>query len=128
MLQFDWDDVVGASVAAVVAKEARGLSDGSLECQEIALVLGASAVVLRVNIDTDEVVVTHEDFLPDREWQTLQQLQEIVSRSLGWCWIGRNDRGYLDSFTIGLDGIDPTFNFIGVASCLRCARVTPIAA
>ena len=128
MLQFDWEAAEGATVAAVVAKEARGLSDGSLECREIASVLGAKAVVLRVNDDTDEVIVTLEDFASNSEWQPLGPLQEIVSRTLGWCWIGRNYRGYLDTFTIALDGIDPAFCFTGVASTLQCARVTTIAA
>ena len=128
MLQFDWEAVEGSTVAAVVAKEARGLNDGNLVYREIAFVLGARAVVLRVNADTDEVIVTLEDFASSSEWQPLVPLQEVVSRTLGWCWEGRNYRGYLDTFTIALDGIDPALCFTGVASTLQCARVTTIAA
>lgn len=128
MLQFDWVAVEGATVAAVVAKEARGLNDGSFKCREIAFVLGAKAVVLRVNDDTDEVIVALEDFASNSEWQPLGPLQEVVSCTLGWCWEGRNYRGYLDTFTVALDGIDPAFSFTGVASTLQCARVTTIAA
>lgn len=128
MLQFDWEAVEGSTVDAVVATEARGLNDGSLECRDIAFALGARAVVLRVNADTDEVIVTLEDFGSNSEWQPLGPLQEVVSRTLGWCWEGRNYRGYLDTFTIALDGIDPAFSFTGVASTLQCARVTTMAA
>lgn len=128
MLRFDWEEVEGATVIAVRAKEARGLNDGSLECRELALVLGANAVVIRVSDDTDEVIVTLEDFVSTGEWQPLEPLREIEARSLGWCWMGHNYRGYLDTFTIALDGIDPAFSFTGVASALQCARLTSIAA
>lgn len=129
MLQFDWEDVNGIPVAAIVAKGARGLSDGSLTCDEVAFVLGHRAVILRVNVDTDEVIVSLEPFAMDSpEWRPLDQLSEIVSRSLGWSWEGRNYRGYLDTFTLAVDGIDPAYSFTGMASSLRCARVVLITA
>ncbi len=130
MLQFDWEEVDGVAVAAVLATGSRPMTDGSLVCDQIALVLAAKAVVMRVNHDTDEVIVSLEDAaaMHDADWQTLGQLAEIVSRRLGWCWVGRNYRGYLDTFTIGLEGVDPAYSFTGAASRLQCARVTRIAA
>ena len=129
MLQFDWEEVDGATVAAVVAIGSRAMNGGSLVCSQIALVVGAKAVVLRVNDDTDEVIVSLEDaaIINERDWQMLDQLADIVSRRLGWCWEGRNYRGYLDTFTIALEGIDPAYSFTGAGSRLQCARVTPIA-
>ncbi|KPL68027.1 hypothetical protein SZ64_07755 [Erythrobacter sp. SG61-1L] len=128
MLQFDWEEVEGATVAGVFAKGARCLDDGSLECKELALKLDSSAVILRVNPDTDEVIVTLEPFDGAVEgWQTLPQLQGAVSHKLGWCWIGRNFRGYLDCFSFALDGIDPAYSFTGIASALHCMRITSIA-
>jgi len=130
MLQFDWEEVDGLTVTAVLATSPRPTDDGTLCCDKVAVVVGAKAVVMRVNDDTDEVIVSLEDALTthDSEWQQLEQLNKIVSRRLGWCWEGRNYRGYLDVFTIGVDGIDPAYSFIGMASCLNCTRVTPIAA
>jgi hypothetical protein len=129
MLQFDWEDVDGSVVDAVLAKGACRLSDGSLACEEIAFIVRGQAVVLRVNADTDEVIVSLETFsMGEADWQPLEQLEEVVGHELGWCWIGRNYRGYLDTFTIALDGIDPTYSFIGMASSLHCTRLTPISA
>lgn len=129
MLRFKWDDVEGAAVTAVMGKRPRRTSGGGLECDEIALVLGAKAVVLRVDPETEEVSVTHEAFRTDGAgWRALEQLNELVSRTLGWCWIGRNHRGYLHTFSLGLDGIDPAYSFTGAASSLQCARVTSIPA
>ena len=130
MLQFDWEDVDGLTVTAVLGHTLRPVDDGSLVCDKVAVVVGARAVVMRVNDDTDEVIVTLEDArtLQMPGWQDLAQLREVVSRPLGWCWIGRNYRGYLDVFTIAVDGIDPVFAFIGKASGLTCARVTPVSA
>jgi hypothetical protein len=130
MLQFDWAKVEGLAVAAVLATGSRAMDDGSLVCDQLMLVLGAQAVVMRVNDDTDEVIVSLEDAAITKEanWQRLDQLADIVSRRLGWCWVGRNYRGYLDTFMIGLDGIDPAYSFTGAASALQCTRVTPILA
>ncbi len=128
MLQFDWEEVDGATIAAVLATGARAVNDGTLVCDQIALVVGDKAVIMRVNDDTDEVMVALEDTstVDSADWQTLEQLAEMVSRRMGWCWIGRNYRGYLDTFTVALDGIDPAYSFTGAASRLQCARVTPI--
>lgn len=130
MLQFDWEEVQGLAVTAVFAIGSCANGDGSLGCDQIALVVGAKAVVMRVNDDTDEVIVSLEDAATthDADWQTLDQLAEMVSRRLGWCWEGRNYLGYLDVFTIAVDGIDPAYSFTGMASCLHCARVIPIQA
>lgn len=127
MLQFDWEEVEGATVEAVVAKDARAMDDGSLRCETLGLILGAKAVVIRVNDDTDELIVSREDAGACADWPPLLQLGEVVSRDLGWCWVGRNYRGYLDTFTLAFDGIDPGYSFTGVGSCLQCARVVPIA-
>jgi hypothetical protein len=128
MLQFDWEEVEGAAVEAVLATGSRAMNDGSLVCDQIALVLGAKAVVIRVNEDTDEVIVSLEGaaIADAANWQTLDGLAEMASRRLGWCWIGRNYRGYLDTFTVALDGIDPSYVFTGAASALQCMRVEPI--
>lgn len=130
MLQFDWKEVDGLTITAVLAGSLRPMDDGSLVCEKIAIVVGANAIVMRVSDDTDEVIVSLEDAkaVHGPEWQVLEQLQEVVSRRLGWCWIGRNNRGYLDVFTIAVDGIAPTYSFIGMASSLHCTRVKSISA
>jgi hypothetical protein len=130
MLQFDWKEVDGVIISAVLATGSRRMNDGSLVCDQIALMLGTKAVVIRVSDDTDEVTVSLEDAATnnDAKWQTLDQLSGMVSRRIGWCWVGRNYRGYLDTFTIALEGIDAAYSFTGGASRLQCSRVTPIAA
>lgn len=129
MLQFDWEEVNGANIAAVLATGSTAMNDGSLACDRIALVVGAKAVVLRVNEDTDEIIVTLEEAtaFAGPTWRTLDQLAEMASRSLGWCWVGQNYLGYLDTFTIALQGIDPAYSFTGAGSRLHCARLTPVA-
>jgi hypothetical protein len=94
------------------------------------VVVGAKAIVMRVNDDTDEVIVSLEDTATTHgpEWQQLEQLQEVVSQRLGWCWIGRNYRGYLDVFTFAVGGIYPAYSFNRHGLILHCTRVAPIAA
>lgn len=129
MLQFDWEEVEGAALVAVMAKGEQRLNDGALVCEEIAFMLEERAVILRVNPDTDEIIVSLEGSeISMLDWRPLDQLGEIVSRTLGWCWEGRNYRGYLDTFTLALDGIDPEYCFVGAASTLQCVRLKPVAA
>jgi hypothetical protein len=104
------------------------MNDGSLDCAMIALVLETKAVTIRVNQDTDELIVSLEDYAICHGLMPLEPLGDVVSRTLGWCWVGRNYRGYLDTFTIGIDGIDPAYSFTGAGSSIQCGRITPIAA
>lgn len=129
-VSFDWEEIEEEPITAVLAQGAMRLTNGDLACDAIALVLGSRAIVLRVSLDTDEVIVSLENaFTPEVEdWRPLEQLAEVVSRTVGWCWLARNYRGYVDTFTLGLDGIDPSLSFIGVGATLWCTRVTPIAA
>lgn len=127
MLQFDWEEVDGAEISAVMATGTSFCDDLSVRCDAIAFILAGHAVVLRVSQDTDEVIVCRESLpLHEANWHPLSQLDEIVGRKLGWCWVGRNYRGYLDSFTVAIDGIDPCYIFTGIASSLQCARVVPV--
>lgn len=129
MLQFDWEEVDGAAVSAVIAKGESRLNDGALICDEIAFMLGGRAVVLRVNPDTDEVTVSLEVLEVNKiGWRPLDQLKEIVSHELGWCWEGRDYRGYLDTFTLAFNGIQPAYCFVGVASTLHISQLKPVAA
>lgn len=129
-LPFDWEEVEQQPITAVLAKGAMRLTNGDLSCDEVAFLLTDKALVLRVNADTDEVRVSLENGLVvgNDGWLPLDQLAHIVSRSLGWCWLARNYRGYVDTFTVAIDGISPSFSFIGEGSSLWCARVTPVAA
>jgi hypothetical protein len=129
-LSFDWEEVEQEPIAAVLGKGAMRLTNGELSCEEVAFVLTGKAIVLRVNTDTDEVLVSLENGLVGGNdgWLPLDQFADMVSRNLGWCWLARNYRGYVDTFTLALDGISPSFSFIGEGSSLRCTRVTPIAA
>ena len=129
-LSFDWEEVEQEPISAVLAKGAMRLTNGALSCEEVAFVLTGKAIVLRVNADTDEVLVSLENGLvvENDGWLQLDQFADIVSRTLGWCWLARNYRGYVDTFTLAVDGISPSFSFIGEGASLWCARVTPIAA
>lgn len=129
-LPFDWEQVEQEPIRAVLARGALRLSNGDLACDEIALVVECGAIILSVNPEIDEVIVSLERAFVagNQDWHPLEQMADVVSHALGWCWLARNCRGYVDSFTLGLDGIDPSLSFIALGSRLWCARVTPISA
>lgn len=123
MLKFDWRDVDGAVIQAVRTESVRRLDDGSETCSQIAFVLADKAVVLSVDADTDQIVVTLKPIGYTTDWLALGSLQKLVARKLGWCWAARNSQGYLDIFILAVDGVDPAYIFTAVASDLQCAQV-----
>ncbi|WP_267396730.1 MULTISPECIES: DUF6334 family protein [unclassified Sphingomonas] len=119
MLQFDYKDVHGRTVSGVV-----GRRDGHAGWGSIAFVIDNRAVVLRVDPNTDEVVVTLEDASDlASDWIEVAEIANAIGSALGWCWIGRNYRGYLDMFTLSFSGIDPQICFLGEASTLTIKHI-----
>lgn len=119
MLQFDYEEVHGRTVSGVM-----GRRDGPAGWDSIAFEIEDRAIVLRVDPDTDEVVVTL-DQVPDLAsgWIEVPELADAIGSALGWSWIGRNYRGYLDMFTLSFSGIDPQICFLGEASTLKIKHI-----
>jgi hypothetical protein len=125
-LPFDIDLIQGRMVTAVLAQH-----DGADRWWAVALMFGSDALVIEVDRDTDEVLLTY-GALPepeDQPWLPATLLSEFTGQSLGWCWLGRNSQGYVDSFSISLsDWVWPDFCFIGAASTLTCRRLSQMSA
>lgn len=119
MLQFDYEEVHGRTVSGVV-----GRRHGLAGWDTIVFLIEDLAVVLRVDPDTDEVVVTLEDASDFASgWNEVAEIADVRGSALGWCWIGRNYRGYLDMFTLSFSGIDPQICFLSEASTLTIKRI-----
>jgi hypothetical protein len=121
MLQFDYDEAHGQVVTAVL-----GRRDGAAGWQDVAVVIGDRALVLRVDADTDEIAV-ELGAAPDvkSDWQAVPELSDLVGSELGWCWVGRNYRGYLDMFTLSFSRLEPQLCFTGEAATISIRRILP---
>lgn len=119
MLQFDYDTVEGETVTAVL-----GQADKNGNWWSVAILLGSRALVLRVDADSDQISVALDAAPEGADWAPVKPMQLAVGSALGWCWIGRNYRGYLDMFTVSFSGLEPQFLFIGMASALHLRRVS----
>lgn len=117
MLQFNYETVDGQTVTAVL-----GQIDEHGSWRSIAILLKSRALVLSVDTDSDQISVALEAAPEGPEWVAVVSMQIAVGCALGWCWIGRNYRGYLDMFTVSFSGLEPQFLFFGMASALhlRC--------
>lgn len=132
-LGFDWEAVADKPITAVAGWNERRMSDGSLAWDALALTVGDWAVVLTVDADLDELRVTHEAQPNGDGWETVTALECIVGKPLGWCWLGKNYRGYRDSFTLAFgdvvpDALEPRLTFLSEGSLLRCFNLIPVAA
>ncbi|MFV0624284.1 DUF6334 family protein [Sphingomonas sp. ac-8] len=121
MLQFDYDKAHGQVATAVL-----GRRDGAAGWHGVAVVIEDRALVLRVDADTDEIAVELEA-APDVNsgWQAVAELSDFVGSELGWCWVGRNYRGYLDMFTLSFSGLEPQLCFTGEAATISIRRILP---
>ena len=119
MLQFDYDEVHGQRATAVL-----GQRDGAAGWQRIAIVLKDRALMLRVDADTDEIVVDLEA-APETimGWLAIDDLSDFVGSELGWCWVGRNYLGYLDMFTLSFSGLEPQVCFTGEGATISIRRI-----
>lgn len=119
MLQFDYAEVDGQLVTGVV-----GIRAASGDWWAIAVIMRGRAVVLRVDPDTDEIIATLEKSIHLADgWDNVAELNYAIGLALGWCWIGRNYRGYLDMFILSFSGLDPQVCFIAEASTLRIKHI-----
>lgn len=119
ILQFDYETVEGETVTAVL-----GQADGNGSWWSVAILLGSRALILRVDEDSDQISVALEASPEGADWTSLEQMQVAIGNALGWCWIGRNYRGYLDMFAVSFSGLEPQFLFIGEASALKLRHVS----
>jgi len=126
MLQFDWEEVEGEAISSVVGHFENSPEGAGVRLWSIAFVLTSGAVILSVDNDSDEITVRREPSVAGggQPWLEVEALSGLIGRKLGWCWIGRSYRGYLDTFTLALDGVDPSFMFVAEASALQC-HATP---
>lgn len=119
MLQFDYETVEGETVTAVL-----GQADENGNWWSIAILLSSRALVLRVDADSDQISVALEAAPKGAKWAPVEPMRLAVGNTLGWCWIGRNYRGYLDMFTVSFSGLEPHFLFVGMASALKLYRIS----
>ena len=128
-LQFDWEAIAHRPILAVLGRNQRHMSDGSLTWESVALVAGDDALILTVTADTDEITVTHERAPDGDDWVVVTALADAVGKPLGWCWVGTNYLGYHDSFTLALgerDALQPRLTFLAAACSLTCFDLTPL--
>lgn len=124
-LRFDWNDVDDAAVTAVLGLNGSTLDNGSACWDAVAICIGETAIMLTVEPDTDQIIVSREALPSDDEWKRIPSFDFAVTKPLGWCWLGINSQGYKDSFTIAFgdvvpDALRPRCTFLAEASSLIC--------
>jgi hypothetical protein len=122
MLQFDYEEAHGRAVTAVL-----GSTDEQAGWASVAVIIGDDALLLEADPDTDEISVRLGTApMEGNGWKPVAALGHAVGSSLGWCWVGRNYRGYLDMFTLSFDGLEPQVCFVAEASRLTIRAISPL--
>lgn len=129
-MQLDWDEVDGRTVTDLLGLEAATMDDGSARWDAVAICVESVAVLVTVEPDTDQVIVSLGDLPSSEGWSSIPSFSTAIGNKLGWCWIGINSQGYKDSFSIALSGIasdalDPRYTFVAAASSLSCFDLSP---
>lgn len=129
-LRFDWDDVAHSRVLDIIGLNARTMNDGSLSWDAVAIRIDTKAVMLAVEPDTDQIIVSLEPIPGGDGWEPIPSLGFANGQLLGWCWIGINSQGYKDSFTLAFGdfvphALEPRCTFLAEGSSLSCFDLTP---
>ncbi len=129
-LRFDWHEVLHAIISNVQGLNADIMDDGSARWEAVAICLDRTAIMVTVEPDTDEIILSLGDLPLGDGWAPISSFDFAVSQPLGWSWLGINSQGYKDSFTIALgdvvpDALQPRFMFIAAGSSLTGLDLIP---
>ncbi len=124
-LRFDWNDVADDTVTAVLGLNGRAMNDGPACWDAVAICIDQTAIMLTVEPDTDQIIVSREAPPAGDEWKSISSFDFAITKQLGWCWIGINSQGYKDCFTIAVsdvvgEALQPRCMFLAEASSLSC--------
>ena len=128
--RFDWHEVLGAYISNVLGLNADVMDDGTARWEAVAICLDRTAIMVTVEPDTDQMILSLGDWPSDNGWAPISSFDFAISRPLGWSWLGINSQGYKDSFTIALgamvpDALQPRFMFLAEASSLTGLDLIP---
>jgi len=128
--RFDWDEVAHSRISDVLGLNADIMDDGTARWEAVAICLDSTAVVVTVEPDTDQIIISREASPTGDGWERILSFEFAVSQPLGWSWIGINSQGYKDSFTIALgdvvpDALQPRCTLLAEASSLICFDLIP---
>lgn len=129
-LRFDWEDIAHSTVIDVLGKNARRMSDGSANWEAVAICTDDKSILLSVEPDTDQIEVVLSEKPSGTGWARIASFSFAIGLPLGWCWVGRNYRGYKDTFTLAFGDVVPSVlqprcTFVAEASSLVCYDLAP---
>lgn len=124
--RFDWDEVAHSTISDILGLNADIMDDGAARWEAVAICLDSTAVVVTVEPDTDQIIISREAPPTGDGWERIPSFEFAVSQPLGWSWIGINSQGYKDSFTIALgEVLRPRCALVAEASSLICFDLIP---
>lgn len=127
-LQFDFELIRDRRVYKIIGTGKRQNDDLSVCYENVILILDQFYLIISINNDTDEIVLSIIDENKMQncdilEHEPLEILHEFYGNELGWCWIGRNYVGYADTFMLSFSGIVPQIMMHGMASMLDIYKI-----
>jgi len=125
MLKFDYELVEGREIRRVVGTGRQIMNDSSVNYERVAFELEGQCFLIHTNEDTDEleIALAESGSLEKEQFLDIPELAECVGKELGWCWEGRNYRGYFDFFAISIRGPIPDYCFLGIASSVEIGKI-----
>jgi hypothetical protein len=126
VIRLDFEKVQGLVVTEVLGTAPLKLDDGDIAYDAVTLVFEEGhGIRISPTEDTDELVV--EQLSSEGiDRSKVVRMGEFTGSYIGWCWVGQNSQGYQDMFILGLDGIEPTIAFTGMASKVHCYSLTEL--
>lgn len=128
-MDFDYDLIHGQAIRSVHGRGRQVTNENSVHYEDIRIAVDAHTLVLGVNLDTDEIIVSlTQDARSEPDWGDVPELQDLVGRRLGWCWEARNNQGYRDCFMLAFEdnAVVPKVCFTGLASSIEIGKISSL--
>ncbi|RXM50625.1 MULTISPECIES: DUF6334 family protein [unclassified Chryseobacterium] len=115
--------ILGKTIQSIYIKRDENYNNNIIS---IYLTIDNKGIVVRVNQDTDTILVDNLIHIDDNFKEDLTLSHLFVDKKIVSFWLPVNNLGFNDVFMLGLDRFIPTHLFSSIASCIKINIVKQI--
>lgn len=125
--KLEYEDFNGEIVTAIdCSKDESSIEAEHLYFEYVRFWCDDKHLEFTVNNDTDEIILTMRwnHFVLRESAEAASELEHLVGRKLGWCWLAHNYLGYQDIALISFSGLEPQLALVGEGSYIKLFWLT----
>jgi Family of unknown function (DUF6334) len=119
------DFPIGEKLKRIIGVEYNGFSGHDLTFEQIQLQFASTTIVLSVDVDTDELLISQSKPVP-ANFNSTKLFDDLVGKKLQTLWHCENSQGYFDQIIFAFDTLQPAFSILAEGAVLKLFRFEPL--